>query len=64
MRDDRPTGLFRRGDGGQTIILAPLFPFLFMIGAVLIVDLGRVYVARRSAQAAVDFAALAKRLGR
>ena len=59
MRADQRLGFFRGGEPGQTFILAPLFLFLFMIGATLGVDLGRVYVARRSAQAAVDFAALA-----
>lgn len=59
MRADQRLGFFRGGEPGQTLILAPLFLFLFMIGATLIVDLGSVYVARRSAQAAVDFAALA-----
>ena len=59
MRDNQPFAMFRRGEHGQTLVLAPLFLFLFMVGAVLVVDLGRVHVARRSAQAAVDFAALA-----
>lgn len=59
MRNDQRFGFLRGGDRGQTLMLAPLFLFLFMVGATLIVDLGRVYVARRSAQAAVDFAALA-----
>ena len=59
MRKDQRFAILRGRDGGQTLVLAPLFLFLFLLGATLIVDLGRVYVARRSAQAAVDFAALA-----
>jgi hypothetical protein len=59
VRNLQRFGFLRNGDHGQTLMLAPLFLFLFMVGASLIVDLGRVYVARRSAQAAVDFAALA-----
>ncbi len=59
MRDDQRFGFLRGRDRGQTLMLARLFLFLFLVGATLVVDLGRVYVARRSAQAAVDFAALA-----
>ncbi len=59
MRKDQRFAFLRGRDGGQMLMLAPLVLFLFLVGATLIVDLGRVYVARRSAQAAVDFAALA-----
>ena len=51
--------LTKHGERGQIVMLMPLFLLLFMLGATLTVDMGRLLVARRNVQAAVDFAALA-----
>ena len=53
--------LTKHGERGQIVMLMPLFLFLFMLGATLTVDMGRLLVARRDVQAAVDFAAADER---